>query len=739
MNNTPTVDSATGPQSAAAKYREVIIAILIFIFLDAGVLVLNFFISFQIQGDAVSVNLSGRQRMLTQRTVKALFQYQAQEMAGADSSKTLEELVGAYDLFDATLLAFANGGATKGGDGKAVAIPRVEDPAARKPLEQALEIWTSYKTRIKAVLDHPRDPEAISAALAAASEENLKLLQLMNQFTSALEQSAKNKASMLRTIQTVALILVLINFVIIIVHVIGKLKRSDRAVQEYSEHLGVANAELESTNVRLATITSELTAAKEESDTIFSTVRQGLFLIDREFRIGSQISQELKAIFQTDQFEGRSILHLLKPLITEKQFQTVNDFFQLLLDPARRDKHLVKFNPLKRVECHFPQGEKGFQIKHLEFTFQRIGSPSNISSVLVTVSDVTESVNLSARLKAIEEKKEKQFELLIGILHVEPSGLANFIQQANTEIGAINAVLREQEIVEPDARMGRAKLDRIFRSVHNIKGNAAFLGLELLEKHAHRMEDKLGELRGLGEVTGRDFLPIVVDLAELQSALEELSELASRLSGLRRNFAPPANLSGNGASASSPAQTLASTIEDLGLSLASKLGKKVKFDCQLTGFDELAGSHRELIKDTLIQLVRNSLVHGIETPAVRQQLGKSQEGMINVACNRSTNGADHFILNYSDDGSGLRLDRIKNRAVQSGLAAPEQVEHLSPEELCGFIFEPGFSTAENATTDAGRGVGLDIIKTKVVDELGGEINFDFMPQRYCAFTISLPA
>jgi len=119
MKHSPTMSAL----SSTRKYREIIFSIALFLFFDLGVLVMNFYIATQIAEDAVSVNLAGRQRMLSQRTVKTLLQIQNEQDAGNVPTEPLAELKRTYDLFDSTLLAFRDSGAVTGGAGQQVQLP----------------------------------------------------------------------------------------------------------------------------------------------------------------------------------------------------------------------------------------------------------------------------------------------------------------------------------------------------------------------------------------------------------------------------------------------------------------------------------------------------------------------------------------------------------------------------------------------------------------------------------------
>ena len=165
--------------------------------------------------------------------------------------------------------------------------------------------------------------------------------------------------------------------------------------------------------------------------------------------------------------------------------------------------------------------------------------------------------------------------------------------------------------------------------------------------------------------------------------------------------------------------------------LAQRLGKQIEL--KLTGEQtELDKTVLEKIGDPLVHLVRNSIDHGIESPATRIAAGKSAEGTVHLdACHRGGNIA----VEVSDDGGGLDKDRILAKARARGLVGPN--DSLTETEIHELIFVPGFSTADKTTDLSGRGVGMDVVRRNV-KELGGKIDVKSEPGRGSRFTITLP-
>jgi two-component system chemotaxis sensor kinase CheA len=122
---------------------------------------------------------------------------------------------------------------------------------------------------------------------------------------------------------------------------------------------------------------------------------------------------------------------------------------------------------------------------------------------------------------------------------------------------------------------------------------------------------------------------------------------------------------------------------------------------------ELDKSLLEAIKDPLTHAVRNSLDHGIEMPDVRIAAGKDPEGTLKL---RAYQESSHVIIEVSDDGAGIGVEKVRNKAIERGLITAERAAQLGERELLQLIFLPGFSTAEAVTNVSGRGVGMDVVK-----------------------------
>ena len=167
--------------------------------------------------------------------------------------------------------------------------------------------------------------------------------------------------------------------------------------------------------------------------------------------------------------------------------------------------------------------------------------------------------------------------------------------------------------------------------------------------------------------------------------------------------------------------------------LSKKLNKSI--DLTIVGKDvELDKTIIEAINDPLTHLVRNSVDHGIEMPADRKKLGKSEIGLIIL---KAYHEAGQVVIEISDDGKGLDGEALAASAVSKGLLTAEQAQAMSDKEKINLIFLPGFSTAKEVTDVSGRGVGMDVVKTNL-DQLGGNVDIISVKGAGTTIAIKLP-
>ncbi len=167
---------------------------------------------------------------------------------------------------------------------------------------------------------------------------------------------------------------------------------------------------------------------------------------------------------------------------------------------------------------------------------------------------------------------------------------------------------------------------------------------------------------------------------------------------------------------------------------ASKEGKKVQLKLEGTE-TEIDRNILQVISDSLIHLIRNSVGHGVEKPETRKQKGKPEEGTVTLS---ASSESDTVLIKIKDDGAGIDPQRIKQKAIEKGVITAQDANQMSDRDLIKLIFEPGFSTMDHVTAISGRGVGMDVVK-KALDSIGGTIQVDSMIGEGSILTLSLPS
>lgn len=229
----------------------------------------------------------------------------------------------------------------------------------------------------------------------------------------------------------------------------------------------------------------------------------------------------------------------------------------------------------------------------------------------------------------------------------------------------------------------------------------------------------LGEFGGLENIFDTDDSELKSITSKLRSSTQNLGRIASELQeGVMKIRMVPIN-------------QIFSRFPRVVRDLQRDLNKKVEL--MIEGEDtELDKSVVEDLLDPIMHCVRNSVDHGIETPAERKASGKSESGTVIL---KASNEGNLIVIEIADDGAGIDTDRVKQKAIERGLVHPDK--QLTEAEAQQLIFLPGFSTADKITNVSGRGVGLDVVKT-MIDKLNGTVTVSSQKGQGTTFSIRLP-
>jgi two-component system chemotaxis sensor kinase CheA len=380
-----------------------------------------------------------------------------------------------------------------------------------------------------------------------------------------------------------------------------------------------------------------------------------------------------------------------------------------------------------------------------------------------------------------KNKMENYLELFI-------SELKEYVKQLNNQL--LN--------LESDNRNTKSIIE-VFRIFHTIKGMAQTMGFEGLSDLSHAIEDLLGDAKDKGEISPNmiDFLFIAADLLTKSTAalkskkeLPPVSDLLSAISKIKRgeafiyqkeelgtkdigeirikmekldtlfNLANELTIArsrlvklseiwedANLRNLAETASRLISSLQDEVMRLrmlplktvfeffprwfrdeAKHLGKKVILEI-VGGNIEVDRSIIDVLKEPLMHLIRNALDHGIEA--------SSSDRVTNKVVLTATREKEKIVISVADNGKGIDLEKVRKKAIKTGLISEIEAQHSSDEELYQLLTHPAFSTKEKVTTISGRGIGLDIVNS-TVNKLGGKLTISSRLGEGSSFTLELP-
>jgi two-component system chemotaxis sensor kinase CheA len=676
------------------KYRDIVLAVALFLLFDLGVLLVNFYTSYQISEDALSINLAGRQRMLSQRTAKALLAVENARSQGLPATQELAELRSAVALFDATLNGFQSGATVPGGNGQPVLLKAAEGAAAVLAVQQAQTLWTPFQQALAPVLNGQASDDQLRTASAYAQTHNLALLEQMNRLTTALEATASERATTLRQVQTAGIGLALLNFAFILFKFLRRLRRLDAGIE----------------------------AVTRENHEILASVREGLFLITPDFQLGSQVSQSAQQLLGRPLVPGEGFFDLLAHMVDGLALHEAQDYVALLFAPHIKETLVQDINPLREVHTRVKNRLGQDLPRTLAFHFNRVftGSGTAIAHVLVTVQDISDRTLLHTQLQDERLRSQKEIALLLAACEADPALLRQFVARSETALLEINDLLRASGHSKPASRnaSGHA-LDQAVRRIHALKGDAGALGLDSLVHQAHAFETALLQARHHSRDDSGD--PLLALPVPLEALLTKMAALKS-LAGLQRDSHPSGTV-------------LNAALTRLAQDTASAHGKRVATAMQMEQHSTLGPEAADLVREISTQLTRNAVVHGIEAPATRQACGKAATGRLEVQLQQH---GTEWTLRVRDDGRGLNASLLRQKLLALGWYSARQLESFDDRQIVGHIFKPGFSTAETTGVHAGRGVGLDVVQANV-QRLGGRLTLASTPGQFTEITVRFDA
>lgn len=502
-------------------------------------------------------------------------------------------------------------------------------------------------------------------------------------------------------------------------------------------------------------------AGNRLTDAILNHVSQGVFFLDQKDKIILPVSRSMSTLFRRRDWNQMTFDKLLRPLVAEQTLaEACAQLAEMRVATARGD--LSMSTPLQEVELNLPKADGSADVVHYAFDFFSVDVPGQIDAWMVRVTDRTIAVKQAREIEQLRPQVEgtrpeledlrtqlqMQGEILHSLLQMGRVRFAASVQRSGEALKTINAILKKPAREE---QAFRQKLEETLAEVEHIRREANGLRLSGLENAARQFEDSLQQLRGRSTLSGNDFLPLAMQLDQLFSQFTLLRSLTQSAAAPRPTAVTPApapvHMTDNGTeilatpqflAQQAPAGSLESTLVALTEHIAAEYGKSVRLDCR--GLQKVPAIYQAAVKNIAIQLIRNAVMHGIETPAEREQSGKPAQGALDLHFGALPDGT--YDLRFQDDGRGVDPALVRRIAIERGLITQDVAQRLRDRQTIKLIFKDGFTSLTSSGTaadseGAAHGAGLSLVR-RYVHDAGGKVALASDPGKETRFKVSLP-
>jgi len=454
-------------------------------------------------------------------------------------------------------------------------------------------------------------------------------------------------------------------------------------------------------------------AERDEIAAMKDSLKIGLFFMARDFIIQDNYSRFLEELLAEKELYGKQFTEILSLSVTTKELDAIKDYFEMVFDRTFDQATLDDINPLR--ELHYVSKKGDRKIFQCEFITVERGKGQTF--ILVTIYDITAKVELQQRLLEEETRRQEEMRSLFELIQVDPNVFNDFLGDAEYEFTRIDETLKNDHLSTHEA------LVEVYQSVHAIKSNAVILGLNTFGDKVHGLESKIKKLReSETEVPFDDMLHLTVEIEKIAQEKDGFKGVIEKINSFKVA----------GAGQKQNQYVLIESLSKTTSKASADMGKVIQFVASDIDSEAIDRGPRRVMKEVLMQLIRNSVVHGIETPEERVAKGKSETGVIKLSI--KTDGKNIHVR-LMDDGRGLDFSKISKKALSLKMIKPEDANNKGV--LLNTIFSPGFSTADDEGLHAGRGIGLNLVRDRVRD-VKGTIKLQTEQNKGTVFNIFIP-
>lgn len=712
MNINKVAQTKDGFWAKYTKYRTISALVAVFLLLTTSLALLTVYSATRFDGATDELEVITRKGVVSYKLSDDILNLNllldettdTHQLLSSNVKDTMADIEQLTQIFDDAVNSLSHGGDVVFDDGTTIYTDGINTPELALVVQDIEKNWQPYHQLLQKLVAESKSGNLNQTTVEHLLQYNQNQGSILKNDIAKLRQGLNEvihtQSALLQKVQIAGILLAIMIFIVIMFNALRRLADNDFLLQ----------------------------AAQRETTDIMKTVNEGLFLINKDLRIGEQYSDKLESILGQNKIAGRNFYDLLIGMVSQKDLDTTKLFVEQLYNPWVVEDLIQDLNPLRQVKInYFEDGDGGFaKQKYLDFNFLRVNNGDNndevIDKVFVSVVDITEAVQLQQNLEIAKAQHERELDMIGNILAVDSYYLLSFIDNTAKRIEKMNGILKSG-----NTHSLTSKAQELLREMHSLKGEASALKLEAFVGIAEEQEAKLKRLLDNNQLSGNDFLGFTVGLDKLLELNLYVNKLLNRLRVLGESVDKSHNLTDT-------IPVWQNYFKNYAADIAARHNKKVLVNVQ--GFDDVADHQNfNTYKDIAVQLLKNAIVHGIESPEQRITKGKKEAGIINLKIEPKENSLK---LSIEDDGQGINFEDLRQKAVELGYVSATEAETLTNKQLYTIMIrKSGLSTATSHSEDAGRGVGMSLIYN-LAQSAEGKLEIDSKAGKYTRMAVGFP-
>ncbi|MBX2799346.1 MAG: Hpt domain-containing protein [Myxococcales bacterium] len=516
-------------------------------------------------------------------------------------------------------------------------------------------------------------------------------------------------------------------------------------LQSFSKVIDVSNRKLRHQKARIQELLDHM--------------RCGIFSVNSKGTVTDPVSAWCQHLFGTG-IARSDVFDSVLANLTDDQRSVVDSVFTTVFGEDDLQWDLMEENLPRRITYRHPDS----QIRQLRVEYQPIYDDEQLlKRILMVAEDLTEVERLGRQVVETEARNQRNLDMASEATQLDAALFETFIEESRQILASCDQSCTALTLAPDDA----SQVDCLLRGLHTLKGNARIFKIASMQHLAHHAEDHVQQIRDTPGPPDSAQLHAVDDcLEQIRTALSEFEVVGRRMLAssqgsaapaagtsvpqakivdLRRRYAvlaaqvdPTPELEAVGQAVRAltqvPLRGLLTRMAHMCRDLARDLGKSLE-DVVLVGEELLVDAKAaQLVRDSLLHALRNSVDHGIEPEEVRVAAGKPARGRIEIRCAR--HGGD-LVVEVIDDGRGVDVNDIRRVALAQGIRTPAQLDCADDAALLDLLFLPGFSLSDTINTVSGRGIGMDVVRTSMV-QIRGQVQISSTLGRGTVVELRLP-